>query len=251
MTVNLRTLLFLCSCFVFLVSCSQEPDVVPRAVPALPGDSQAPEAESTPPVAENSGGATETPPQPNPADYHVLFVGNSLTYRNDLPGLFRAVAMDAGKRVATEMLAFPDYGLIDHWYDGKVQEKIASGVFDYVVIQQGPSSQQEGRESLIYYGGLLNSLCEENGAQLAYYMVWPARAYYYTFGGVIENYRYAAALHSTLLCPVGERWKEHFDGTGDFSYYGPDNFHPSEAGSKVAATIIYYSLFSAERPQGN
>jgi lysophospholipase L1-like esterase len=62
------------------------------------------------------------------------------------------------------------------------------------------------------------------------------------FDGVINNYTEAAHKTGSLLCPVGKIWKEHFEKTSDYSYYGPDNFHPSVAGSKAAAAVIFETL---------
>lgn len=248
--MTLRNGLFLVAFLALLFACSPQLAETYQPAPASPEASPPAEPEVTVPPSE-SGDGSEVPPPAEPADYRVLFIGNSLTYMNDLPSLFEAVAREAGKRVETDMLAFPNYGLEDHWAEGRVQKEIESGTFDFVVIQQGPSSQEYGRESLISYGGMINGLCEDHGAKMAYFMVWPARYYFHTFDGVIDNYRFAATLNKTLLCPVGERWKEHFDGTGDFSYYGEDDFHPSEEGSRVAAEIIYYSLLSPKALSGN
>ena len=46
-----------------------------------------------------------------------------------------------------------------------------------------------------------------------------------------------------ILCPVGVEWKKYIDRTGDISYYGSDQFHPSEKGTQIEAEIIYNSLF--------
>lgn len=175
---------------------------------------------------------------------HILFVGNSLTYSNDLPKRVQEVAAKQGVSVKTEMLAFPNYALEDHWLEGKVQELIASGRFTYVVVQQGPSSQEEGRTMLIESGKMYSELCKQHKTTLAFFMVWPSKANYHTFEGVIKNYTEAAASTNSLLCPVGKLWKEHFDTTHDFSYYGSDLFHPSTMGSQVAAEVIYESLFT-------
>ncbi len=180
--------------------------------------------------------------------YHVLFVGNSLTYTNNLPSLVEQKARDRGLVVEADMLAFPNYAIVDHWADGQVQQLIKSGRYDYVVIQQGPSSQPNGFDMLINGGKLYRDLCQAHGVQLAYYMVWPSRQYYHTFDGVIANYTAGAAANDALLCPVGQVWKAHFDATGDFSYYGPDQFHPSLKGSLVAAEVIVDTLFQPEAP---
>lgn len=173
----------------------------------------------------------------------MLFVGNSLTYVNNLPHLVEKVAKEMGVTLKTEMLAFPDYALEDHWNDGKLQQMVASGRYTYVVVQQGPSSQEEGRVMLLEYGAKIKTLCNQYNSHLAFYMVWPARVNYQTFEGVISNYSEAAKQTNSILCPVGKVWKKRFDMTRDFSYYGPDQFHPSIDGSKVAATVIFDSLF--------
>lgn len=177
-------------------------------------------------------------------DFNILFVGNSLTHSNDLPGLVRKYAREKKNlTIGTKMVAEGGYAIIDHWNDGRIQKDIASTKFDFVVIQQGPSSQDFGRQVLIQYGAKIKELCNENDAKLAYFMVWPSLHYYETFDGVIKNHKDAAAMNNSILCPVGKVWKEYFDSTDDFSYYGGDGFHPSRKGSEVAANVIMNSLF--------
>ncbi|MBO0324156.1 SGNH/GDSL hydrolase family protein [Muricauda sp. CAU 1633] len=173
----------------------------------------------------------------------VLFVGNSLTYTNDLPKMVKEEAAYQQINLKTEMLALPNYAIIDHWNDGNVQERISNNNYDFVIIQQGPSSQPYGREVLIEYGEKFKTLCDQNGSELVFFMVWPSRTYYHTFNGVITNYKDAASINKSLLAPVGEFWKQYFTDTGDFSYYGPDNFHPSPKGSHAAAKIIAETIF--------
>ncbi|HMQ06157.1 MAG TPA: hypothetical protein PKC30_02595 [Saprospiraceae bacterium] len=174
---------------------------------------------------------------------NVLFIGNSLTSFNDLPQLFKNYSMLRGNDIRTAMHALPYTSLQDLWYAGIIQNFIASGKFAFVVVQQGPSSQEEGRGILLEYGAKLKALCDEYGAKLAFFMVWPDREYYHTFDGVIRNYTDAAYVNHSILCPVGKVWKEHFDAHNDFSYYGGDGFHPSLKGSEVAAKVIHHSLY--------
>lgn len=177
-------------------------------------------------------------------ELRILFVGNSLTYYNNLPGLVQERGKEKGIKITTEILAKPNYALVDHWNDGLIQTKIQKGDFDYVIVQQGPSSQAEGRALLLSYGMKIAKICETSKARLAFFMVWPSLQYYHTFDGVITNYREAALENGAVLCPVGEAWKSYFDETGNFDYYGPDGFHPSLQGSQVAADIIVSSLLN-------
>ncbi|WP_234423413.1 SGNH/GDSL hydrolase family protein [Aquimarina spinulae] len=176
-------------------------------------------------------------------EYDLLFVGNSLTYSNNLPRLVTQEAKRKGIVITTTMLAKPNYAIVDHWADKEVQRLIKTKKYDIVIIQQGPSSQADGREMLLNSGKEYSNLCNANGAKLAYFMVWPSRIYYHTFDGVIKNYTDAAINNKAILCPVGKIWKQHFDKTSDFSYYSQDQFHPSLSGSKVAAKVIVESLF--------
>ena len=168
----------------------------------------------------------------------ILYIGNSLTYTNDLPGLVEEEGAMHNMNISSEVVAAPNYALIDHWNDGQIQKKIRKGQFDYVFIQQGPSSQSWGREVLIEYGAKLKKLCDKHKADLVYLMVWASRRYYHTFDGVIKNHEDAARINDALVCPVGKEWKAYFDQTNDYSYYGSDGFHPSKEGSKKAAEII-------------
>lgn len=175
-------------------------------------------------------------------DFNILFIGNSLTYTNDLPSLVKFRAEHNGINLGIKMIARGNYALIDHWDDGVIQKEIRTKQYDYVVIQQGPSSQAFGHQILVDYGRRITTLCDEYEAVLAYYMVWPALTNYDTFEAVIKNHENAASRNRALLCPVGAVWKSHFDTTDDFDYYGSDGFHPSIKGSEVAAEVIFNTL---------
>ncbi len=171
----------------------------------------------------------------------MLFVGNSLTYSNDLPALVASLGNSRGKSISYETLAFPNYALEDHWNEGKMQKLICEGNFDFVVVQQGPSSQSDGRVMLLEYGRRIKDLCTSRGTALAFFMVWPAKSNYHTFDGVIRNYTDAAQETNSWLCTVGTEFKRLGD-LGDFRFYSADNFHPSAEGSQRAAEIIYSAL---------
>ncbi|HMH56655.1 MAG TPA: hypothetical protein VK535_10390, partial [Gemmatimonadales bacterium] len=93
-----------------------------------------------------------------PQVYRVLFVGNSLTYANDLPGTVALLASGAGDSVEVESVTRPGFALIDHVEGGSnAVEVIRSRRWDYVVLQQGPSSLPLSRDTLILATGLLDA----------------------------------------------------------------------------------------------
>lgn len=176
----------------------------------------------------------------------ILFVGNSLTYTNDLPNILVEIGNGFDKNITTEMVCKPNYAIVDHLDEGIIQQKITTEKYDYVIIQQGPSSQKKGREMLLDTGKKLRKLCEKYGAKLGYYMVWPSKRYYFTFDKVIANHTEAAEKNNALLFPVGKYWKQYEAQKPRTSLYGPDQFHPSKAGSFFAALVIFKGLYPTE-----
>lgn len=174
----------------------------------------------------------------------VLFVGNSLTYANDLPSMIEALAESSGgKRLKHKSVALPDYGLEEHWNQGDARRLIAKGEWDVVVLQQGPSASEEGRAMLLKYARLFCEEIKRAGARPALYMVWPSRGRFGDFDRSNESYAMAAKENGAMLLPVGEAWRAAWHGDASLALYSTDNFHPSPAGSYLAALVIYEQLF--------
>jgi hypothetical protein len=179
----------------------------------------------------------------------VLFIGNSLTYANDLPGILLALLDSAGARGATvSSVALANFGLEDHWAEGSALAAIRSGGWDVVVLQQGPSAT-EGRPSLLDYAARFATEITAVGARPALYMVWPARDRSFDFDGVSDSYATAAREVDGLLFPAGEAWREAWRRDPSLALYGEDGFHPSPAGSYLAALVMVQQL-TGKDPRG-
>ncbi len=189
-----------------------------------------------------AGSTSPPPPGPEPEDLAVLFIGNSLTAWNDIPVTLRLLLENADVgSIVVESVAFPDFGLEDHWRTGPARDRIAAGGWDVVILQQGPSAT-EGRPSLLEYSQRFADEIELVGARTALYMVWPAQARFFDFDGVSDSYATAAALVGGLLFPAGEAWRAAWAYDADLALYGPDGFHPSLLGSYLAALVMYEQL---------
>lgn len=176
----------------------------------------------------------------------VLFIGNSLTYANNLPELLEKIGDCEGVKVQHHTIALPNYALVDHWNDGLAQKEIKTGRYDFVVVQQGPSSQAEGRMLLLDYGLKFSSLCDQHHAKLVSYMVWPAKPRSFDFQGVHESYKLMADSAKAIFCPAGKAWLTVWKDNPDFTLYSGDNFHPHYNGSLLAALVMYGSLTRKE-----
>jgi hypothetical protein len=178
----------------------------------------------------------------DPTDLNVLFIGNSLTYTNDLPAIFEALAEAEGVAVSRGVVAFPNVALEDHWSLGDARSAIARGGWDVVVLQQGPSSLPENRANLIEWSGRFAAEIRSAGARPALYMVWPASTRPGDFDAVSESYRQAAAAVDGFLVPGGEAWRAAWRRDPSLGLYGPDGFHPSAMGSYLVALTMLEEL---------
>jgi hypothetical protein len=172
----------------------------------------------------------------------VLFIGNSLTAANNLPGIVEAMSGALGQPIRCESVAFGGFSLEDHWNDGRARRAIARGGWSTVVLQQGPSALPESRVLLIEYTRKFDAEIRRMGARTALYMVWPTAARRSDFEGVNTSYAAAARAVGGLFLPVGEAFRAVRALDSRVGIYGPDGFHPAPPGSYLAALVIVQAL---------
>jgi hypothetical protein len=184
------------------------------------------------------------PDPPTGPGLHVLFIGNSLTYVNDLPRIVEALA-DSGHQplLETRMVAKPDYSLEDHWSDGDAMAAIRKGGWDFVVLQQGPSSVEQNRQLLIDYARRFADPIRAAGGRPALYAVWPTVDRRVDFERAGESYRLAAQAVDGVLFAVGSAWQATWKRDPSAPLYAFDGLHPSAEGSYLAALVIYATLY--------
>lgn len=172
----------------------------------------------------------------------ILFVGNSLTYTNDIPALVKELAHLDNIRIDYTTIAFGNYGLDDHLSEGIVQATIKKGKYDVVVVQQGPSALPASQNNLMSAVLQFKNLCNEAKTKLAVYMVWPSKDRLFDLDQVIYSYSNAGKKNNALICAAGLAWKKTWATAPNISLYGPDGFHPDLSGSLLSAMVIYGTL---------
>ena len=71
-----------------------------------------------------------------PRPLKVLFIGNSFTARNDLPGLIANMAAARGQTIRHDLISVGGASLRTHWNAGKALKAIRDGQYDAVVLQE-------------------------------------------------------------------------------------------------------------------
>lgn len=197
---------------------------------------------SIPLLALTAGCGAAVEPLP-PGGHHVLFVGNSLTYTNDLPATFAAIARSAGDTFYVASATGPNLALIDHLTGSTDAEaRIKQGGWEYVVLQQGPTTVPLCRDSLVLWTQMFDERIRKVGGVPALFMTWPDAGRPTAFDLVRLSFQTAAAAVDGVFLPAGEAWLSAWQEDPSLPLYGPDGFHPSAMGTFLAALEIYERL---------
>jgi hypothetical protein len=172
----------------------------------------------------------------------VLFIGNSYLYTQNIAGIVQALADSAhGDRLAVQTVASPDMALIDHWSSGAAQAEIAKGGWEWVVLQQGPSSVEANRDTLRLAAQRFAVDIRKIGGVPALFSAWPTADRRQDFPRAIESYTLAAQDVAGVLLPVASSWLAAWSRDPNLALYA-DGLHPSAAGAYLASLVVYSRL---------
>jgi hypothetical protein len=187
------------------------------------------------------GCVSSHPAEPLPVDgIDVLFVGNSLTYVNDLPATVAAIGATTGDVIRVSSAVGPDLALIDHLNGASdAVAQLRRGGWALVVLQQGPTPAGICRDSLVLWAAGFAPYLRGSPARLALLMPWAGVTHQDLFDEVRVSFEAASVGVGGVFMPAGEAWRSILQSNPDVQLYGDDGFHPSPAGSFLAALEIY------------
>lgn len=202
------------------------------------------------------------PPQAHAQAKRVLFIGNSYTQVNDLPGLVRDIALGLGDTLQVTMVAPGGYTFQQHAVYAPTLSAIAQGNWDFVVLQeqsQRPAFPiaQVTADVFPFAAALVDSIAVHAPcAEVLFYMTWgrqngdtqncPVWPPVCTFEGMQELLReryLMMALDNAAWCaPVGVAWRTVRENHPSVGLYAADGSHPSLGGSYLAASVILSTI---------
>lgn len=190
-----------------------------------------------------------------PGTTHVLFIGNSYTYFNDLPDMFAKLA-EAGHegRVETQMVAPGGWRLKDQWEKGDAKKVLKNRKWDFVVLQDqstlGMDYWVEGKDHVnsdaIFrpYAKKWAREIRAKGAMPVFFLTWAGKNTPEDQPALNYAYAHVAKETGSLLAPVGIAWallRREQPSIGLF--YEGHGSHPAPAGSYLAACVLYATIF--------
>jgi hypothetical protein len=181
---------------------------------------------------------------------NVLFIGNSFTQRNDLPGLVAQMAEAAGEQLDHELLSIGGASLRMHWNKGEAAELIKNGLFDVVVLQEQSTlpikNAARMRENVLLFDEAIKAV----RARTALYMTWARAHAPQSQAAITEAYTSVGKEIGATILPAGLAWEKVLSEPKHPVLHDKDGSHPSFAGSYLSACTVLEALFGIN-PVGN
>jgi hypothetical protein len=186
---------------------------------------------------------------------YILFIGNSYTYVNDLPGTFSKLACSGGRKVETAMAAEGGWTLADHAASAQTLEKINQQKWDIVILQEQseiPALPASRSYSMVPAARLLVSKIRAVGALPVFFMTWghrdglPASGlpdYNSMQAQLSTGYTGIAQEQKAAIVPVGNVWQKAVAQSPPLDLWQADGSHPNEKGTYLAACVFYAVLY--------
>ncbi|MFG6380596.1 MAG: SGNH/GDSL hydrolase family protein [Muribaculum sp.] len=196
----------------------------------------------------------------------VLFIGNSYTYYHEMYNMVREIAAHVGQdqKIAISPTVFAPGGctLKRHLQNGELMKAIERGNWDYVILQE-QSTAPAGPTRVVAENTYLDAVRLDSivkrynpDAKVIFYMTWghkygtlhPIKNYPIidTYEGMqrrlATSYLEMAYENDAWCAPVGLAWMRVRKERPYTTLYWPDGFHPSKAGSYLAANVIYTTI---------
>ncbi|KIG18942.1 BNR repeat domain protein [Enhygromyxa salina] len=186
----------------------------------------------------------------DPQPVHVLFVGNSYTAANDLPGIVEALSASSLAPVISDSITVGGARVIDHLQNPAVLDALA-GDWDVVVLQG------QSVEPILDYPSFEQAVIEftqqvamAGDARVLLFQTWPreeGNADLMQLGmdltqmhqALAEGYVNAALASDTEVAPVGDAWWMAWWVDPPIQLYVGDGSHPSLAGSYLAGCVMF------------
>jgi hypothetical protein len=193
----------------------------------------------------------QEPGQPRAKEIHVLFIGNSQIYFNDLPRTVEALSESAPEdesRIRADRFVSGGASLERLWNagmrKGTARAKILEKKWDYVILQEIFNAKPK---SFTEYAPLFHELLQKNGSRSVLFCTASVSQLFPK--GFQELHDMHIALGKKLKVPVvaaGKTWLSCWDDktTAEqrLEFYHADKAHPGKNGSYIYACSLYAAL---------
>ncbi len=182
-------------------------------------------------------------------ELNILFIGNSFTARNNMPGLIAQMAAARGRKLGHSLINAGGASLRMHWNKGEAQRVLAATAIDYVVLQEQSTLPVKNATRMHENIRLFDDAIRSAGSKTVLYMTWSRQLEPQNQKLITDAYDAIGAELDAIVVPVGVAWQQAIAKHPDLNLYDKDGSHPSLAGSYLAACVFFSVLYN-ENPAG-
>ena len=176
----------------------------------------------------------------------ILFIGNSKTYRQNMPNILKKLIEATGKEVYIDKATKPGASLIDLYNEKDTIEKINSNKWDYVVIQERTIKSLQEDTSEFEKGA--RDICDkilENYVETK--IVYNAVGVYCDFNieeyeRTDKHYEEIAKITNGMDCYSGKAFIDFHRKFSDIDLF-EDKQHPTLVGAYLTACCLYKLIY--------
>lgn len=208
-------------------------------------------------------------PDPVKEQPSVLFLGNSMTYYNDLPSVFTQLSQSGGYLPEVYELTEGSYRL-EYFADredevgSQVYDALENYTWDYVILQEQSGIATMGEDVMYPAARTLDTMIRQAQGESVFLMTWaykegisidflPGFKYKETRAEmqtkIAGHYIDIAKELDALLAPAGIAFMRCTSQFPEIELWDEDENHPSPAGTYLSACVLYKVLYD-QSPEG-
>ena len=180
------------------------------------------------------------------ADIRVLFIGNSLTYYNEMPWMLEQLAASRGIKLQAAYEGIGGADLAQLWRRPRTLQHIRDSRWDWVVLQDQSSAPIYEPGELPESARKFDAAIRAHGARTMLFLTWAQASTPQTQPAITRLYeRTGAALH-VPVAPVGIVWDRL---RGRMRLFDGSEIHPNVTGTYLVA-CVFFAAITGQSPVG-
>lgn len=177
----------------------------------------------------------------------ILFIGNSKTYRQNMPLIFKRLVEKSGKDISIDKATKPGACLLELYDEIEVLEKINSEKWDYVVIQERTIKALQDDISEFEEGSvkLVNAILKNNSETQIIYNACGVHSDFSVeeYETTNNHYEQIAKITNGKVCYQGSAFIGFHNLFPEIELY-EDKQHPTLVGAYLSACCLYDTIYN-------
>ena len=144
-----------------------------------------------------------------------------------MPGLLAEMAAEREMRIEHELISVGGASLRTHWNAGRAAKAIATGDYDYVVLQEQSTLPVKNANRMAENVRLFDGPIKQAGSEIVLYMTWARQHAPESQKAIANAYHSIGAELGAIVVPVGLVWQDFLFKHDEPILHDRDQSHPT------------------------